>query len=327
MVITIPNTITSDQFEVMTERVTKMNTGVEDFIYKEMLDHKRNYDPITGARYTAFAAPYGSSYQRVPLVAPDGALVNCELLASTNPSPGAVLYVHGAAFMRRTNDLNLKTADRLCWMTGNLVCVPDYRIGATYTYSQMVMDVIAGYNYLVQVKKYHPSQITMMADSSGCVTALQSIREMENLGIVAPGKVILWSPPVHERVDREKVNQGKERDLAFRTNDLLFISNNTYMSEMCKGMDAKDVYPIYGDFCGLKDSKVLIQVGGTEMLTEDSYMLHELLADVCSCTLEVYENMFHNFQTYYSICETSKICWSKITNFITNKGAEDESKE
>jgi len=318
MVTTIPNAIPPEQYEAMAARVLKMNTGIEDFIRNEMMDHKRNYDPVTGARYTAFDAPYGSFYQRVPLVAPDGALVNCELLMSCNPTPGAVLYIHGAAFMRRTNDLNLKTADRLCWMTGNLVCVPDYRIGIPYTYSQMVMDVIVGYRYLLEEKGYKPEQITMMADSSGCVTALQAVREMGNLGISAPGKIILWSPPAKERCDREKVNQGKERDLAFSTNDLLYISNNTYFEGMCKGMNAEEVYPIYGEFSVLKNSLVYIQTGGAEMLTEDAYMLHDLLANICPCMLEVYDDMYHNFQTYFSICDMARVCWEKIVRFIAN---------
>lgn len=317
MVKVIANTIAAESFAVMSQKVLEMNTDIEALILNEMIDHRNGYDPITGERFTSFSPPYGSIYSRVSLVAPDGALVNCEILASGKQVDGAVLYVHGAAFMRRTNDLNLRTADRLCSMTGNLVCVPDYRIGADYTYDQMVMDVIVGFRYLTEKLGYSPSRVTMLADSSGCVTLLQTVREMGKQGMPVPGKIILWSPPVHERVDHDLVNQGKERDLAFSTNDLLFLSNNVYFAVMCADMSARDAYPIYGDFSCLKDSRVLIQAGSLEMLIDDAHQLHDLLSDICSCTLEVYEDMFHNFQAYYSYCEMSKVCWESVTNFIT----------
>ncbi len=318
MTKTVPNMIESEQFEALRQRVLTMNTNIEDFVRNEMSNHRKSYDPVTGERLTTFVSLNNNGYQRVPLFSIDGALVNCEILTPPHVSDSAILYVHGAAFQRRSNDINLKTADRLCSMTGHSVCVPDYRVGADYTYEQMVDDVIVGYRYLVWNLRYQPERITILADSSGCVTALQAVRELGREDLPAPGKIVLWSPQADEKFDASRIAEGKKRDIALRTNDLFSVGFNLYLKEMGKGKSPEKIYPLYGDYGALKNSKVLIQAGAEEMLIEDAYKLHDLFAQVCPSTLEVYEDMFHNFQTYYSICDMAKVCWKSVIEFITD---------
>ena len=320
MLKVIPNTIPDDRFESMRERVLKMNTNIEDFVQNEMLHHKDFYNPVVGARLTGFAPSDDNVlYLREPLIASDGALLNCEFLVPRGSASNAILYVHGAAFQRRSNDINLKTADRLCAMTKNTVCIPDYRVGADYTYDQMVSDVVASYKYLTLIVGFEPENITILADSSGCVTALQALRKIEEEYMLAPGKVVLWSPQADEKFDAERIAEGKKKDIALQTNELFVAGFDIYLSKMGAGKTPKELYPVYGNFDFLEHSKVLIQAGADELLIEDAYKLHDKFEKICPCTLEVYEKMFHNFQTYYSICETAKTCWQRVVSFITER--------
>ena len=318
MIKNIDNMMAPKSFENMRQRVLKMNTGIEDFVYEEMLDHKKSYDPVTGIRNTEYQSPNGNDYLVASINASDGGRVNCEFIfPEQDDSESIILYVHGAAFQRRVNDINLKTADRLCTMTGHGVCVPDYRVGIEYTYDEMINDIIDSYRYLIMNNGYKPENMTLIADSSGCVTALQAIREMEKQSLEAPRNIILWSPQADEKLDEEKIKKGKETDIAAQTNDLFNIGKGIYSDEMGKGKSREELFPIYGDYSNLRDSRILIQAGADEILIDDAYILYGKFSKICPCTLEVYEDMFHNFQTYFSICEMAKVSWESVVKFIT----------
>lgn len=318
MVTTIPNTISPERFEEMAARVLKMNTGIEDFVYNEMIHHMDAYDPVTGIRISSFEPSPGYQCKNVELLSLDGIKFNCEMILPDNGSRGAILYVHGAAFMRRVNDINLKTANRLCEMTNHLVAIPDYRVGKDYTYDQMVGDIIVSYQYLLRDLGCAPEDIAILADSSGCVSALQAIRELPSFDLPAPGKIILWSPQSDENLTDDKIARAKSMDLSCRTNNLFLIGRPIYNVNMKGGKSRQDIYPLHGDFAHLRSSSVLIQSGGKEIFTEDAYELYSLFSKTCACSLEVYEEMFHNFQTYYSLCDMAKICWEKAAHFITH---------
>ena len=313
MITHIANTMTSEHFDLMCKQVLMMNADIEQFVYEEMLEHEKNYDPVTGERFTRFAPSIPLQYSRVPLTSPDGVVVYCEILSPTVPSDHAILYVHGAAFQRRLNDINLKTTERLCARTGQPVYSPDYRVGIAYTFDQMVADIVTAYQYLLSDCGYRAENITILADSSGCTTALQAIQALSKHSLPAPGKVVLWSP-VGERHpnDRNQLDQ----DIAFRTNHLSIVSFDTYCAHMGKGKSNEDLFPIYGNYHDLQNTSILIQVGANEFLREDSYKLHNIFSNICPCTLEVYDDMFHNFQTYYSFCDMAKLSWDRTVQFI-----------
>lgn len=318
MVKTIANKMTAEAFENLKQRVIQMSTGVDEFVYAEMLNHRNSYDGETGLRKTSFVSANHNWYSVVPVVTADQTVVNCEMIT---PPAGirdrVIVYVHGAAFQRRLNDINLKTADRLCSMTGQPVCVPDYRVGIDYTYDQMVNDVAACYQYLLYQRRYAPENITILSDSSGCVTALQVIRELTAQGVPAPGNIVLWSPPVVEgEFGEERISEGKKRDITVQNNDLFSVAFGIYADTMCAGRNVRDSFPAFGDYAALKDTRILIQSGMEEAFREDACKLYEIFREICSCTLELYEGMFHNFQTYFSVCEMAPVCWQNMIDFL-----------
>lgn len=319
MQITIGNGMAAEAFEAMQQRVIQMSTGIDEFVYNEMLNHKMSYDPATGKRFTSFESSGDNGYSVISVITGDGVPVNLEFIKPVSGNDDAlVLYIHGAAYIRRSNDINLKTADRLCTMTNQIVCVPDYRIGKDYSYDQMIADVIATYHFLITTGGYDSQKITFLADSSGCVTTMQSIREFAKFDLPAPGKIVLWSPMADEKSDEARFVEGKYRDISFRSNNLFKVGVSTYHKDMCKGKKVEDVYPVYGDYSNLKNTRIMIQAGAEEILREDAERLYEVFIKSCPCALEMYEGMFHNFQTYFSVCEMAKVCWNRTVEFITN---------
>ena len=319
MQMTIANGIAVEAFEAMQQRVIRMSTGIDEFVYNEMLNHKKSYDPATGRRYTGFESSGDNEYSVISVITTDGVSVNLEFIKPASCNDDAlVIYIHGAAFIRRSNDINLKTADRLCTMTNQSVCIPDYRVGKDYSYDQMIADVVATYRFLTTTGGYDPKKITFLADSSGCVTTMQSIREFSKFGLSAPGKIVLWSPQADEKTDEARFTEEKNKDISFRPNNLFEVGASIYLNDMCKGKKLEAVFPVYGDYSNLKDTRIMIQAGAEEVFREDAEKLYEVFSESCPCALEMYEGMFHNFQTYFSICEMARVCWNRTVEFITN---------
>lgn len=315
MITVVENKMAAEAFANLKQRVIQMSTGIDDFIYTEMLNHRDSYDPVTGMRRTSFESPNQNCHSVIPVVTADQSTVNCEMITPSGIlGDSVIIYVHGAAFQRRLNDINLKTADRLCTMTGLPVCLPDYRVGIDYTYDQMINDVTACYRYILEQCGIAPERVTILADSSGCVTTMQMMRELD-ADVPAPGAIILWSPQADELFDVDRIAEGKHRDITLQTNDLFSKGMSVY-GKMCDGKDAQDVYPAYGEYKMLANTRILIQSGVEEIFKEDAYKLKDVFSN---CTLELYEGMFHNFQTYFSVCEMAPVCWEHMIDFIRAK--------
>ena len=318
MIQHIPCLTQGKELEALKARVIQMNTGVDNFVIDEMRNHHKCYNYHTGRRRTEYTSK-GNSYSQEILVQPDGFQLPVEIIEPEVRSRRAVLYIHGAAFHRRSNDINLKTADRLCSRTGQMVVVPDYRVGEEYTYGQMVSDVLNTYQWLTEQLCYAESDITILADSSGCITAMQAMRQMVDNGTCLPSKLVMWSPQYDEKFGEERLNEGKAVDVALQTNDLFGKGFRQYRDTMCAGMELETVIPCYGDYSHWSNVEVLIQSGGSEMLTKDAYALDKMLSQYCEVTTEVYECMYHNFATYYSMCEMARVCWDRATAFILHE--------
>lgn len=228
-----------------------------------------------------------------------------------------VLYIHGAAFQRRSQDLNLKTAERICEMTGYPVYVPDYRIGIDYSIDEMIEDILASYKYLVIACQYRPENMTLIADSSGCTSLMAALQRLEENFLQGPKEVILMSPFTDAALTNQSIQRNKGKDIAFLSNQLLENSVRVFTRGGRRDTKRAEISPIVGDYYSLKDTKVLIQVGKDERLLDDSVMLYHKLRRICSCTLEVYEDMFHNFATYYSMCDMAKFSWENYLDFMS----------
>ncbi len=322
MIREIKNIMTTESYNAMSNTVVKMNENVETFIYNEMINHKADYDPQTGLRRTDYLSQSGEiQYGCVSLMGIKEYRIGLEYvkksdMLSMRENQRVVLYIHGAAFQRRTQDLNIKTAERICEMTGYPVYIPDYRIGIDYRIDEMIGDIIDSYRYLIQVRGYKAENMTLIADSSGCTSMMAALQKLDEYNLAGPKEVILMSPFTDAGLTNPSIQGNKNKDIAFLSNRLLENSVRVFTREGRRDTARAEVSPIAGDYQSLKDTKVLIQVGKDERLLDDSVKLYHKLKKICACTLEVYEDMFHNFETYYSMCDMAKVSWDNYINFM-----------
>lgn len=322
MVREIKNTMSVASFDAMRDTVVRMNENVETLIYKEMMNHKADYNPATGLRRTEYL-PKSSDllYGCIAVTGSEGHKIGLEYVTGkempySNERQRAVLYIHGAAFQRRTQDLNLKTAERICDLTGYPVYVPDYRIGIDYDIRETIQDIVDSYRYLLQACHYRAENLTLIADSSGCASLMAALQKLEEHQLDAPGEVILMSPIADAGATSRSVNINKHKDIAFISNKLFEESIQVFTMDGKRDTGCAEVSPIFGDYSHLKNTRILIQVGKDERLLDDSVNLYYKLKQVCDCTLEIYEDMFHNFGTYYTMCGMAKVSWEHYIRFM-----------
>lgn len=322
MVREIKNTMSVASFDAMRDTVVRMNENVETFIYQEMMNHKADYNPATGLRWTEYLPKSSDQlYGCIALTGSKGHKIGLEYVAKrdmpcSHEKQRAVMYIHGAAFQRRTQDLNLKTAERICGLTGYPVYVPDYRIGIDYQIGETIRDIVDSYRYLVQVCQYKAENLTLIADSSGCASLMSALQKLEEYALASPGEVILMSPIADAGATNRSVNINKHKDIAFISNKLFEESIQVFTKDGKMDTCCAEISPIFGDYKHLKNTRVLIQVGKDERLLDDSVNLYYKLKQVCDCTLEIYEDMFHNFATYYTMCDMAKVSWEHYIRFM-----------
>lgn len=322
MIKEVRNIMSTDSFHRMRETVTKMNLNIEIPIYEEMLHHKADYHTDTGLRKTGFA-PHSSllQYGCLPVSGSNGHTIGMEFL--TKPewllSPGsspAVFYIHGAGFQRRLQDLNLRLSERICEAVGSAVYAPDYRIGLDYPLEETLSDIMDSYRYLLDTCGYRAEHVTALADSSGACSLLAAIQHFGEKQLPCPGRLILFSPFSDASLSGRSIRSNQPKDLAFLTNHLLESSVRIFTRDGTLDVKNPALSTALGEYSCLKNTKVLIQVGTAERLLDDSLLLYRNLNSVCACTLELYEDMFHNFETYHSFCEMAKVSQEHYVRFL-----------
>ncbi len=322
MIKEIKNLMSTESFHHMRDTVTKMNRDIEIPIYEEMLHHKADYHPETGLRISAFA-PRNSRLRYGCLSFPGstGQTIGMEFLSKPEQllSPEIaqiVFYIHGAGFQRRLQDLNLRLSERICEATDSAVYVPDYRIGLDYTNEETLTDITDAYRYLLNACSYRPEHITVLADSSGACSFLAAVQRFEKQKLPCPGTIVLFSPFSDASLSGRSIRNNRHKDLAFLTNHLLENSVRIFTRDGALNVKNPEMSTALGNYSCLKNTRVLIQVGTDERLLDDSLFLYRNLSSVCSCTLELYEDMFHNFETYHSFCEMAKVSQEHYVQFL-----------
>ncbi len=323
MIRQIKNIMATKNYESMCGTVLHMNENVETYIYEEMMNHKADYDSDTSLRKTDYSTQNKEiQYACISVKGSQGHPIGLEYVTQQNlytelEKQRVVLYIHGAAFQRRSQDLNIKTAERICEMTGYPVYIPDYRIGIDYSIEEMIGDIVDCYRYLIHTCGYQAENMTLIADSSGCTSMMAAIQKFDKNGLSGPKEVILMSPFTDAGLTNRSILRNKGKDIAFLSNQLLENSVRVFTRNGKRDVKRAELSPIAGEYECLKDTKVLIQVGENERLLDDSVTLYQKLERMCSCTLEVYEDMFHNFETYYSMCDMAKVSWENYLNFMS----------
>ena len=206
-----------------------------------------------------------------------------------------ILYCHGGGYTSGGLGFSKVLASKLTRATGMDTLAFDYRLAPEHPYPAAVEDALTAWGHLESLG-IAPGDIVLAGDSAGGNLALVLCLKLRGAGRGLPGALLLMSPWTDMTASGESL-RGRAGIDPVLTPEYMYAVREAYAG----GLDPSDclLSPLFADFAGFPPA--LIQVGTHEILYSDAERLAErMLAAGADCRLEVWENMWHDFQMYPS---------------------------
>lgn len=206
-----------------------------------------------------------------------------------------ILYCHGGGYTSGGLGFSKVLASKLTRATGMDTLAFDYRLAPEHPYPAAVEDAMTAWGHLESLG-IAPGDIVLAGDSAGGNLALVLCLKLREAGRGLPGALLLMSPWTDMTASGESL-RGRAGIDPVLTPEYMYAVREAYAG----GLDPSDclLSPLFADFAGFPPA--LIQVGTHEILYSDAERLAErMLAAGADCRLEVWENMWHDFQMYPS---------------------------
>lgn len=237
------------------------------------------------------AAKLSNLPQDIVVESTTSAACNAEWLRPANAtSQGAVLYLHGGAYMSGSCITHRALAGRLASASSSATLVIDYRLAPEHPFPAALDDALAAYQALVATS---PGPIALAGDSAGAGLALALVLRLRELRLPQPCALALMSPWTDLALTSETHQTKASVDPYFPTTERLLTSARVYAGDA--GLAHPLVSPHYADLSGLPP--MLIHVGEHETLLNDSLWLAERVQAVGGqAEVKVWPGMWHVWQ-------------------------------
>jgi acetyl esterase/lipase len=223
----------------------------------------------------------------------------------------AILYLHGGGYCVGSWQSHRGPITHLAAAADAQVYAPNYRLAPEHPYPAGLEDALAAYRWLVSTG-LSPSRIALVGDSAGGGLALASAIAIRDSGLAAPAALALISPWVDLVGDTPSMTQNVRIDPMLRP-----AWSHACAAMYLDGRDPADpgCSPLFASHRDLPP--MLIQTGSDEIIVDDSIRLdarcREAGGDV---TLQVYDGLWHDFQTHAGILEAADEAIEQIADFL-----------
>jgi monoterpene epsilon-lactone hydrolase len=223
----------------------------------------------------------------------------------------ALLHFHGGVFFAGSAGTHRALGSEIAARSGATVYMLDYRLAPKHRYPAALDDCLAAYQALL-AKGYLPHQIILGGDSAGGSLVLALLVALRDQNIALPAAALLISPFVDMTLCGDSFKKNALRD-PMLTREILKRGAEAYRGDI-QSADAR-ISPVFADLTGLPP--MLIQVGSEEILLDDSLQLAkraERSGIAVDC--HVYSGMWHNFQMFNALLQTSNDALDEIAHYI-----------
>jgi len=217
-------------------------------------------------------------------------------------APGAdvhvrLLYLHGGGFVAGSAAYYLAMAAHLSAAGRCAVLLPDYRLAPEHPFPAALEDCVAAHRWLTANGPVgeSPAKTTFIGgDSAGGGLTLSTMMALRDRGLPLPNAGIAISPFADLTLSGESIRSQAELDPIMHPRCL-----PDFVTRYIGDGDVRDplASPVFGDYAGLPP--ILIQVGEHEVIRDDSVRVaRRARAGGVDVTLEIWEGMFHVFQSH-----------------------------
>jgi monoterpene epsilon-lactone hydrolase len=222
-----------------------------------------------------------------------------------------ILFLHGGGFATGSPRLYRNLTWRLAAAAeADLLCL-DYRLAPEHPFPAALEDAFAGYRFLL-AEGADPRRIAVIGDSAGGGLVFSLLLRLRDEGVPLPAAAAAMSPWTDLALTGESLRRNAAADPMIDADQVPPLADY-YLA----GADPRTPYasPLYGDLAGLPPA--LIQVGGDEILRDDSVRIAERLqAAGCRVALEIWPRMPHVWHSFAPLVPESRWAIARIGEFL-----------
>lgn len=229
-----------------------------------------------------------------------------DVLMPDSGARGAILYLHGGAFVLGSPTIYRGLASRLALASGMAVHVPDYRLAPEHPNPAQLQDALRAYRALLASGA---KQVAVAGDSAGGMLALRLVLALKDRRLPRPDALALISPWTDFTLSGDSHRSHAARD------PLLTAAWLRQATEAFAGGVALPPPLLESDLSVLPAT--LIQVGSEEILLSDSERL-AVRATTCGVpvTLRCYEGLWHDFQLHAGVFAPADAALDEMGGFL-----------
>jgi len=237
--------------------------------------------------------------------------VSAEWLTPTIRDDRVLLYLHGGCYATGSVETHRDLMSRLSIEARMRLLGLNYRLAPMHPFPAAIEDAVAAYRWLLKTGT-EPAHIAIAGDSAGAGLALAATLTIRDEGSPLPGAVVCLSPWVDLAATGASMESKANHD-PIVSREMLLGWGRLYLGD--RDPRTPLASPLYADMRGLPP--LLIQVGSSEVLLEDSLRLAEraTIAGV-STTLEVWPEMIHVFQIFAAILPEAREAIKRVGEFV-----------
>jgi len=222
-----------------------------------------------------------------------------------------LLYFHGGGYAAGSVNTHRSLLTKIA-LSGNYDILSfEYRLAPENPFPAALNDAVMAFEYLLS-EGYLPNDIAMGGDSAGGGLTLGTMLFLRDNNKPLPKCAICLSPWTDLTLSGNSYHDPKI-DEPMITKEAFPLWTKNYYAEH----DPADPYisPLFGDYRGLPP--IYIQVGTAEVLFDDSVRVYEKAkADGIDIEIEIYEDYFHVFQSFWRILPKANYAIKKLSAFL-----------
>lgn len=227
---------------------------------------------------------------------------------------GAILYLHGGAYISGSIDTHRPLVARIARTAATRALTIEYRYAPEHPFPAGLDDAIKAYHWLLG-QGFDHRKIIIAGDSAGGGLTLATLIRLRDEKAPMPAAVVCMSPWLDLTCSQDSGKRLASKDLM-----LTVASGKRFAGYYAGGHDLKDPYisPFFADLKNL--SPMLIQVSDSEILIDENVAFEKKAkAAGVDIQLEVWGDMNHVWQGYAPILPEAKDAIKVIGRYIQKK--------
>jgi acetyl esterase/lipase len=224
---------------------------------------------------------------------------------------GVILYMHGGGYVAGSPATHRPITAALARLTGRRVFSLDYRLAPEHRFPAALEDALAGYRWLLE-QGIDPATIALAGDSAGGGLVLATLVRARDEAVALPRCAVCFGAWTDLAGTGESIAANTGRCAMFRPENIAEFAR-VYLGPVSPRQPYAS--PLYADLHGLPP--LLLQVGDSELLLDDSRRVHEaVLRAGGRSTLDVTEGVFHVWHMLDGFLPEARQALVRVAAFI-----------